>query len=83
MKKVVTFLRDREEKLMGSRECPEYDGSGPVCQAAIGYMVPSRQQQMHYCSSCDYDNCPVYLGKALRTSRPQGADRESLLASGK
>ena len=42
-----------------------------------------RRQQMRYCATCDYDNCPIYLGKALRSSRPQGLDRESIVNSGK
>lgn len=65
------------------RECPEYDCIKQVCLAATGFMVPSRGQQMRYCATCDYDSCPIYLGKALRSSRSQGLDRDSILDSGK
>ncbi len=65
------------------RDCPEYDCHRQVCRAAIGNMVPSRRQQMRYCGTCDYDNCPIYLSKALRSSQKQGLDRDSLIESGK
>ena len=70
-------------QIMIDRECPEYDCNRQVCKAAIGNMVPSRRQQMRYCGTCDYDSCPIYLGKALRTSRTQGLDRDSIVDSGK
>lgn len=70
-------------KLRLENECPDYDCIKQICIAATGPLMPSRRQQMRYCSTCDYDNCPIYLGKALRSSRPQGLDRESLVASGK
>ncbi len=65
------------------RDCPEYDCRKQVCLASIGHMAPSRRQQMRYCATPDYDNCPIYLGKALRTSRSQGLDHDSILDSGK
>ena len=65
------------------RECPYYDCSKQVCLAATGYIVPNRRQQMRYCATCEYDNCPIYLGKALRSSRTQSLDRDSILDSGK
>lgn len=63
--------------------CPDYDGARQVCLAATTQLIPGRKQQMAYCASDDYDNCPVYLGKALRSSRTQGSVRDSLLDSGK
>jgi hypothetical protein len=63
--------------------CPDYDCSGQTCQAAIGRVFPCRRQQMRYCATDDYDNCPIYLCKALRSSRTQGLDREALVDSGK
>lgn len=65
------------------RSCPEYDGNKQVCLAATTLMVPDRRQQMQYCATDDYDNCPVYLCKALRSSRGQGLDREPWLDCGK
>ena len=65
------------------RECPDYDCSKQVCLAATGHIVPSRRLQMRYCATIDYDNCPIYLGKALRSGRTQSLDRDSILDSGK
>lgn len=76
-------IQARENHLFIERECPEYDSRKQLCKAAIGILIPNRQQQMRYCGTCDYDNCPIYLGKALRSSRRQGVERESLVNSGK
>jgi hypothetical protein len=46
-------------------------------------MIPGRKQQIRYCATDDYDNCPIYLCKALRSSAPQGLDRDTLVDSGK
>jgi hypothetical protein len=70
-------------QLRSKPECPDYDRYRQTCLAATGRLVPSRRQQMRYCATCDYDNCPIYLGKALRSCRPQGTDRDSLYDSGK
>ena len=78
-----TLAQSSNAEMVIERECPEYDLKRQVCKAATGYMVPNRHQQMRYCGSCDYDNCPIYLGKALRSSSPQGLDREPLFRSGK
>jgi hypothetical protein len=63
--------------------CPDYDLCKQVCLASTGQIVPSRRHQMSYCATDDYDNCPIYLGKALRSSRSQGLDRDTLINSGK
>ncbi|HKJ05690.1 MAG TPA: hypothetical protein VJ974_08845 [Geopsychrobacteraceae bacterium] len=66
-----------------SQGCPDYEYARQVCQASIGQIIPTRRQQMRYCASDDYDNCPIYLGKALRSCRTQGLDRDALIDSGK
>ena len=63
--------------------CPEYDSPKQVCSAATSYWVLGLGQQMRYCVTRDYDNCPIYLGKALRLSRPKGLARDSIKDSGK
>ena len=63
--------------------CPDYAACKQVCLASTGQIVPSRRQQMSYCATDDYDNCPIYLCKALRSSRSQGLDRDTLINSGK
>lgn len=67
----------------GSRACPEYDCRMQVCLASIGQIIPTRRHQMRYCACDDYDDCPFYRSKALRSCRSQGLDRDSLLLSGK
>jgi hypothetical protein len=59
------------------RGCPDYDACKQLCLAANGRIVPGRRQKMTYCATDDYDNCPIYLGKALRSSRSQGLDRQT------
>jgi hypothetical protein len=66
-----------------NRGCPDFDTCKKICLAATGRITPGHHQQMIYCATDDYDNCPIYLGKALRSSRSQGLDRESLSESGK
>lgn len=66
-----------------SRACPEYNCDKQICQASIRQMIPSRHLQMRYCANDYYDNCPLYLSKALRSCRTQGLDRDSILLSGK
>jgi hypothetical protein len=73
----------KDSEIRIERECPDYDCNKQMCLAATSPLMPSRQQQMRYCATCDYDNCPIYLGKALRRSRTQGLDRDSLRDSGK
>lgn len=63
--------------------CPDYDCNKQVCLASTRLMIPGRTQQMKYCATDDYDNCPIYLCKALRSSRRQGLDRDSLVDCGK
>jgi hypothetical protein len=46
-------------------------------------MIPDSKDRVRYCTTDDYDNCPIYLCKALRSSVPQGLDRETLVDSGK
>lgn len=63
--------------------CPEYVRCKQICLASTRQMVPGRRQQMRYCATDDYDNCPLYLCKALRSSRSHGFDRDTLIDSGK
>ncbi len=65
------------------KDCPDYDCGRQMCLAAMEPLAPNLRQQMRYCTTCDYDNCPIYLAKALRSSRTQGVDRDSIVDSGK
>lgn len=65
------------------RQWPDYDCSKQPWMASTWQTIPNQRQQWHYCATDDYDNCPIYLCCALRSSRSLGLDRENLLASGK
>ena len=80
---IKTHVQALEGHLHITRGCPDYDSCKQECLAATGHLLLSRRQQMRYCATCDYDNCPIYLGKALRSSRTQGLARDSLCDSGK
>ncbi|PLY01452.1 MAG: hypothetical protein C0622_07395 [Desulfuromonas sp.] len=63
--------------------CPDYDAAKQSCRVAISQENPSAAHRQTYCSGDDYDNCPIYLCNALRSSRPCGLDRENLLVNDK
>ena len=63
--------------------CPDYDCVRKSCRASTRLTFPTYRQWTSYCTGDDYDDCPVYLGYALRSSRSCGLDRENLLVSGK
>lgn len=64
-------------------QCPDYDSASQACRISISQAKPSARQRSIYCTSDDYDNCPIYLCNALRQSRACGLDRENLRANGK
>ncbi len=59
--------------------CP-YHGADAHCHAAASGISPDRRRIRDYCSSEDYDLCPLFLSKLLRSSRPRycGASRHDL-----
>jgi hypothetical protein len=63
--------------------CPFYDSAWGLCRASTACLAPGPGQRLKYCASDDYDNCPFYLCKALRSSAPKGLDRDTLVDSGK
>lgn len=65
------------------RQCPDYVRSRNLCLAFTRQAIPNQRQQVHYCSTDDYDNCPIYLCSAQRSSRPLGFDRDNMRTSGK
>ncbi len=77
------LLQNIQPEMKIDAQCPDFDRCKQICKAAIRCMIPSRRDQMRYCATYDYDNCPIYLGKALRSSRSQGLDHESIIDSGK
>ena len=49
--------------------CPFRNVSSMYCPAAIMRLEISKRQNAAYCSTENYDSCPVYLGKILRGTR--------------
>ena len=62
-----------------SARCP-YHGVDARCRAAVSGLSPDRRRARNYCTSEDYDLCPLYLSKLLRSSRPRycGTSRHDL-----
>ncbi len=77
------ILLRTENHMLTHNKCPYYNGSKQLCIASASRMIPPHNKQLRYCASDDYDNCSLYLCKALRSSRHQGLDRETLFDSGK
>jgi hypothetical protein len=49
-------------------ECP-YSGASDICGASLSSLSPSLSVRTSYCSSEDYDSCPIFLARALRRNR--------------
>lgn len=49
-------------------QCPYFDASD-VCKASLSSLLPSPTARVNFCNSEDYDNCPIFLAKALRRRR--------------
>ncbi|GEM_PF-2293744 len=65
------------QKTCDSREkCPFLADDCGQCKAALLRFMPDSRQLYHYCCSDDYDDCPVFLAKALRSSAPVGHIRD-------
>ena len=79
---INTFDSPRWQRLIQA-SCPDYDLGKRICLASHSSMIPDSRDRLRYCTTDDYDNCPIYLCKALRSSVPQGLDRETLVDSGK
>jgi len=69
--------------LKSSGGCPFFQRSTQSCLAARNTLPLEPLFRSSHCFSDDYDNCPLFLCQALRSSSPQGVDRESIIFSGK
>lgn len=63
--------------------CPYYQRSQQACLAAAHLGPLETFFRAGYCAGDDYDDCPLFLCQALRSSRSQGLVRESITMSGK
>lgn len=77
------FLKTSGLQQLIHKACPDYDCHRQLCLASTGHLIPGRKQLLSYCASDDYDNCPIYLCKALRSAAAHGLDRENTFDSGK
>ena len=46
--------------------CPFSDKETNICSASLSSMIIGRQKNQVYCSSDNYDNCPMFISKILR-----------------
>jgi hypothetical protein len=51
--------------------CPFHNDADGHCRAAFSGLTVDRQFRNLRCSTEDYDGCPLFLARALRSSRPQ------------
>ena len=65
---LLTILRSRADigRFSQQASCP-YDCSvTDICAASLSSMPISSGSRQQYCSTDNYDNCPVFLAKILR-----------------
>lgn len=76
----MPYALDYLDSAGSSPRCPYHDG-GSKCLAALSGLPPDRLRVRNYCSCEDYDLCPLYLARLLRSTRPRycGATRQDLL----
>jgi len=61
-----TFTARQEQTKFMVHEtiCPFNDSS--ICAASFSAMAIDNQKRARYCSTDNYDNCPLFLAKILR-----------------
>lgn len=52
--------------------CPFQGVADGHCRAAFSGLPVDPKRRRSCCRSEDYDDCPLFLARALRSSRPQG-----------
>lgn len=51
--------------------CPFHNDADGHCRAAFSGLPVGRHSRNLRCTTEDYDGCPLFLARALRSSRPQ------------
>jgi len=46
--------------------CPFGETETNICMASLSAMVIGPGNRQEYCSTDNYDNCPIFLAKSLR-----------------
>ncbi len=54
-----------------TQSCPFLKASDQNCSASCVCTSITAAQQLSYCETEDYDNCPLFLSRLLRNSRPK------------
>jgi hypothetical protein len=57
--------------------CPYFNCAGDTCQASSPATPMAGVKIMSVCAAEDYDLCPIFLAKVLRSSRPGGFGRQN------
>jgi hypothetical protein len=66
-----TYLSTVEEASPSAilTKCPYKNANSVYCLASVMIFPISNRQNGSYCSTENYDSCPVFLGKVLREAR--------------
>jgi hypothetical protein len=59
-----------DPSLAVSGRCPYFE-AGCACRASFSRLMVDKNRVARYCCSEDYDLCPLFLSKLLRSSRPR------------
>jgi len=62
---ILSVSLEKSESIDYERACP-YNSINP-CMASITSLPIDEQKQANCCSTENYDDCPIYLSKLLRT----------------
>jgi len=63
---ILSISLEKSKSIDYERAC-QYDGI-KICLASFSSMIIDTYQKENYCSTEDYDNCPIFLAKVLRRS---------------
>jgi hypothetical protein len=56
--------------------CPFRNPDGQRCLASSSGLVPDQRRKLKYCLSEDFDNCPFFLFRCLRSSPAKNYSRD-------
>ncbi|MDA8169650.1 MAG: hypothetical protein M0Z59_08155 [Nitrospiraceae bacterium] len=60
--------------------CPYYSKKIDLCMASLFYFAIDKLREEYYCGNEDYDQCPMFLSKLLRTSSTGRLEKKAPLA---
>ena len=83
MEEKTPYQPDQFSMFPSGTGCPFYNRHQTECRAAAQLHEPNNRYIVSYCSSEDYDDCPLFLCRALRSSEIKGRMHDPELLSGK